>query len=455
MKKYSFLVEFLTDIVLPASSNNEGKILNLEFIPGSAFLGIVAKNYDKFENSFDVFHSGKVRFLDGHIRINNKPSFKIPFSFFRPKTQKSEEKMNVENHHLIKEFNPNVQLKQIRKGFMNIDGEYLELNYNYKQKSAYDTKKRTSKEGAMFGYASLEKGTKWSFSIKIDTSISKNDEELILNSIVGIKQLGKSKSAEYGKVKITKIDEENIPDNFSYDKNNETFLYLNSRLALFDKNGYPTLIPTITNLGLSSGKIVWKKSQIRTLTFSPYNTARKTKDYTRAVIEKGSVIVIEKLTEEDKKKLKNGVGGFLSEGYGEILINPKFLTTSSPKLEKFEEREEKEVDEKNEDKNLIAYLENRREEKNEMFELLESVNEFIKKNKSSFKDVTKSQWGQIRNLSNKENVVEEISNFIDHGIKKDVWKNGKISLIPAIKQAKDKNKFTKLVAMQMQKEAKK
>jgi hypothetical protein len=77
------------------------------------------------------------------------------------------------------------------------------------------------------------------------------------------------------------------------------------------------------------------------------------------------------------------------------------------------------------------------------------------RNKSSFKDVTKSQWGQIRNLSNKENVVEEISNFIDHGIKKDVWKNGKISLIPAIKQAKDKNKFTKLVAMQMQKEAKK
>jgi hypothetical protein len=451
MKKYDFLVEFLTDIVLPASSNNEGRILNLDFIPGSNFLGMVARNYNEFENSFEVFHSGKVRFLDGHILINSKPSFKIPFSFFKPKLGGE-----IQNHHLIKEFNPEIQLKQVRNGFINSDGEYITHSYNYKQKSAYDTGKRKSKDSSMFGYTSLNKGTKWSFSIKIDSSISQNDEEKILKSILGEKQLGKSKSAEYGKVKITKTEIKIDIENFSYkNDNNETFIYLNSRLALFNENGTPTFTPTIKNLGLNSGEILWEKSQLRTLTFSPYNGARKTKDYTRVVIEKGSVIVIKNLSKEDKEKLKNSIGAFLSEGYGEILINPNFLTTFSPKYEEFKESEEIEIDEKKIDKNLISFLKNRENSKNETFEILESVNEFIENNKMEFQGVTKSQWGQIRNLSNKENIVEEIEKFINKGIKKDDWKNGKEILISAIKAQKDKQKFTKLLSMNMQKETKK
>ena len=451
MKKYSFLVEFLTDIVLPASSNNEGNILNLDFIPGSNFLGIVAKNYDEFEDSFSVFHSGKVRFLDGHILINNKPSFKIPFSFFKPKLGEE-----VKNHHLIEEFNQEEQLKQIREGFINIDGEYLKLSYNYKQKSAYDTKKRKSKDSAMFGYSALKKGSKWLFSIKIDSSISQSDEEKILNSIIGEKQLGKSKSAEYGQVKITKTDiEVDIEDSSYKNKNNETFIYLNSRVVLFDDNGAPTFIPTIKNLGLSSGEILWEKSQIRTLSFSPYNGVRSTKDYSRIVIEKGSVIVIKNLSSEDKTKLKNPIGAFISEGYGEVLINPKFLTTLNPPFYKESESEKESIiDEDNIDRNLISFLENRQNSKNETFEILKEVNKFIKNHKGKFKDVTKSQWGQIRNLSNKENVLQEIQNFIDQGVKKDVWKQGKDILKSTIKSQQDKQKFTKLLSMLMQKEAK-
>jgi hypothetical protein len=39
MRELVFQVEFKSDIVLPASSNTEGKIDQLDFIAGSNFLG--------------------------------------------------------------------------------------------------------------------------------------------------------------------------------------------------------------------------------------------------------------------------------------------------------------------------------------------------------------------------------------------------------------------------------
>ena len=45
MSKIVFQVEFLSDIILQASSNTQGNIEQLDFIPGSNFLGMVAKDY--------------------------------------------------------------------------------------------------------------------------------------------------------------------------------------------------------------------------------------------------------------------------------------------------------------------------------------------------------------------------------------------------------------------------
>ena len=68
MKRY-YTCEFKSDIILKASTNTEGDSPNLDFIPGNAFLGMVARNYDKFKDPFYVFHSGEVKFGDGDILI--------------------------------------------------------------------------------------------------------------------------------------------------------------------------------------------------------------------------------------------------------------------------------------------------------------------------------------------------------------------------------------------------
>jgi len=214
MKEMIFQVEFLSDIVLPSTSNTEGNIQNLDFIAGSNFLGMVARNYDKFEDSFNIFHSGFVKFGDAHILKDGKQTFKMPLSYFHKKL----EDKRIYNHHLLteKEFKEFGQLKQKRNGYITANNEVIDIDYNYAQKSAYDKDKRRSKDSSMFGYSSLKAGTTWQFCIKYDDNISQNDLELLKTSIIGTKRLGKSKSSQYGLINISQIGQkEEISDKSS------------------------------------------------------------------------------------------------------------------------------------------------------------------------------------------------------------------------------------------------
>jgi len=447
MKEISFKVTFLSDIILQSSSNTEGKVDVLDFIPGSNFLGMVARHYSEFENPFDIFHSGKVRFGDATLLVEDKPTYKIPFTYFKPK-----EGGVVENHHLIENFSDyaDKQLKQIRSGYITKEGEVVELDYNYSQKSAYDSKKRKSKDSQMYGYSAIKQGTTWLFSVKYDEDI---DIDTIADKLIGKKQLGKSKSAQYGSVKIEKID---TPTNDVEDfiTTDNVVLYANSRWALYMQNGMPTYQPSPENLGLSPQcNILWDKCQIRTTSYTPYNGARRTKDYTRVVIEKGSVIVLDKLSTEDMKTLKLGVGAFLSEGFGEVLINPVFTKELNPAYKKstlnIVKSSCQEVD-----KTLISFLEKRVKEEKNIFDVSNDVQIFIKEHKSRFNEVSKSQWGLIRSICHQNetddsNIQEKVKNFIDSGVSKKQWEKGETIFLDAI----DKNvRFTKLLATLMPKQ---
>ena len=194
MNELTFQVEFLSDIVLPASSNTEGNIEELDFIPGSNFLGMVAQKYGDFEErAFDVFHSGKVRFGDATLLVDGIERYKMPFSFFHPKLNEKE----IYQHQFLTEDKG--QLKQMRKGYIdpNISDGLLKVDYvdyNYAQKSAYDSVKRRSKSSSMYGYKAIASGSKWQFTLKYDDSINEKYINLIQEILEKSKRLGKSKS---------------------------------------------------------------------------------------------------------------------------------------------------------------------------------------------------------------------------------------------------------------------
>ena len=459
MRQRDFKVTFLSDIVLHGSSNSEGNIETLDFITGSSFFGMVAKNYDEFAktfDTFDIFHSGKVRFGEATPYFENKTTYKVPFCFFAPKLDS--DKKEVRNNHFIDYDNQaelDKQYKQIRSGYITSNFDYINLNHTYSQKAAYDKENRKSKDSSMFGYKAIKKGATWKFTIKFDKDLDEKIEKQVVENILGEKYLGKSKTAQYGKILIEELKdfkEENLEN---LNPKEITYVYINSSLALFNANGMPTFEPTIENLGLTNASINWEKTQIRTKKYTSYNFKRQTNDYTRLVIEKGSVIALKNVSNEDINILKNGIGGYLNEGYGEVLINPSFLLKEgSFSLNKTEKKEVKlDIQKEKVDDVLISFLGNKKESKNKTYTLGEEVQEFIEDNKAKFEKISKSQWGQIRMLVqfNQKNrdYVEKIKDFITHGTSKKQWESAEKTLF-SILDTKDME-FIKLLSMMMPK----
>ena len=448
MKNLIFNVEFLSDIVLPASSNTEGKIEALDFIAGSNFLGMASKEYDKFENSFAVFHSGKVRFGDATLLQDETPTYKIPLCFFHEKLNK-----NRVVNQLHTPLSVLTQAKQFRDGYITKDFSLALLDYNYAQKSAYDKSKRRSRDSSMYGYSAIEKGTEWQFVLKYDESISANDIARIKKNLVGKKRLGKSKSSQYGQVNITQVkrEVEQIED-MSLGK--EVILYVKSRLALVDKDGNPTYDLSCLVDGLDDKQIDWSRTQLRTSTYNRYDGARKTKDTQRVVINSGSVIVLKNINQDIVDSIKRGVGVYLSEGFGEILINPSFLSKVEPLgLKKFKKNKSDVAVEINDD--MVKFLFMKNEEKKQKLHLANSVHEFIEKNKNIYSKAMNSQWGTIRSLCSSSSDVlikNAVQAYIVDGVAKDKWQGKKSkNLLDAIDKSSSPLAFTKLLSMEMPK----
>ncbi len=445
MKELVFQVEFLSDIVLPATSNTEGNIEQLDFIPGSNFLGMAAREYGSFSDSFSVFHSGAVRFGDATPVVNGKATYKMPLSFFHEKLDDSK----IVNHHLIKDFREFKQLKQKRKGFITKDFEEYFIKHNYSQKSAYDKENRRSKEGSMYGYQSIPSGTLWQFSLKCDDSIKNEDIEKIKNALVGKRRLGKSKSAQYGRVNISEAQKAGEVVCLSAEAQT-VLLYVKSRLALVDEDGTPTYDLKYLTDGLEDNNIVWEQSQIKTSTFTPYNGAMQTKSYERAVINSGSVIVLQNISQEQMKKLEMGVGVYLSEGFGEVLVNPEFLKKEEcfalVSTKKQKEDEKVKVDDV-----MVQFLDNRSKAKNENIDLANKVSIFISKNKALYKNISNAQWGTIRSICTcpSESFRKDIRDYIDSG--KVTWSSEQMETL--LEEGKSKE-YIKMLSMQMPKQKK-
>ncbi|WP_298099775.1 hypothetical protein [uncultured Campylobacter sp.] len=410
MRELRFEITFKSPVILQASSNTQGKMSSLDFIPGSAFLGMVASRYSDFSDPFKIFHSGAVKFCDASPIKDGKEFFKIPLSYFHEKLDGSK----IYNHHLLsrEESEKFTQLKQMRSGYINDEKEKLSLKYEYSQKSAYDKDKRRSKDSQMYGYEAFRAGLKWRFSVKFDASVSEDDIVLAKETLVCSTRLGKSKSAEYGAVEIKFIGENTDKIQTFTPPEKYTFVYAKSRLALIDENGNPSYDVKYILPNLDANNVDYEKTQIRISNFTPYNGARATKDYERACINKGSVIALKNLSAEQISALKNGVGAYLSEGFGEVLINPWFLdggdAENNPIEFQKEAQTERSIGKIPIQSDLAKFLKQKQTTKDQALEIAERVADFIKSHKDKFSKISKSQWGAMRSICREVAVSDKV-----------------------------------------------
>lgn len=444
-----FKVTLLSDIILNQSAATEGPNETLDFIPGNCFLGIVAgKLYkDKSAESIELFHSKKVFFGDAHPAVGNTRTLRVPASLYYPKLSSASKECYV--HHLIPEDvmkSADMRrklLKQCRNGFYNMMDSKAVMaitDKNMAIKSAHDKTKRTSKEGQLFSYESLQKGLELYFEVCIDKSLEDKVSD-ICNALVGEKHIGRSRSAQYGLVKIEEKEYDEVSSKVAV--NGETVIYADSRLIFIDKEtGLPTFKPSVQDLGFNEGRIVWEKSQVRTFCYSPWNFKRQCFDSDRCGFEKGSVIVVEGTPQNCVSQY---IGSFNNEGFGKIIYNPAFLEGNANSgvakitLHKGESDRLADSAPTTCDSPLFQFLMSQKAEETSESSIIDDVNNWIEANNNNnlrrFKgDRFPSQWGTIRSLASiqKSSVSiwdrlfnEKYDGYLVHGVAKDKWRDMK------------------------------
>lgn len=447
MIELKFKCTLKTDVILNVKSASEGNNTTLDFIPGSVFLGIVARNYDSFsyEEASVLFHSGNVRFGDAHPADGNVRSLRVPSQFFVDKIKKTDGDvyvhycLNDKQHKFLRENG--IQLKQCRTGFYTFESQTIKevkMQKSFAIKSAHDRKTLTSKDNAMFGYEALLKGSVLYFTVEIDNNKVPDAEfckKQILKALNGEAYIGRSRTAQYGMVYI-----EEAPSYSEYTSSEPhssfTTVYADGRLIFLNpENGLPTNQPTVSQLGLASGHIRWDLSQVRTFAYSPWNAKRQAFDMERCGLEKGSVIVVENA---ECQTFSSYVGAYNNEGFGKVIYNPTFLDantngispltfekkgTSVAKTYPVLPKEKAESD-------LLYFLASKEEDYNASATVYNEVNGFVRKNQNTYKDATlASQWGHIRTICMQHHddralsdaLFEDKTGYLSHGVAEVKW----------------------------------
>ena len=455
-KTLKFKCTLESDIVLSQTSSSEGNQKTLDFIPGNNFLGIVARELysDSSAESLKLFHTSKLRFGDAHPSVHGIRGLKVPASMYYPKLSSASKECYI--HHLTDHDAVAIrdkQLKQCREGFYSFDetkGTHVDTHKNFTIKSAYDSQKRRSKDHQMFGYEALAKDLIMYFEIESDLSDEIN--QIIVNSICGKKHIGRSRTAEFGLVNIEQAEYKEIVSSEPSSSSDFVTVYADGRLIFLDESGEPTYQPTADALGVTGGEIDWAKSQVRTFQYAPWNGKRHTYDTERCGIEKGSVFVIKQHGASCPNRSQY-VGWYKNEGFGKVIYNPAFLKGSPNEQGKALYTLEDYGDDKevipNEDKpvsSLIDFLLNKRNTTESNQTVYQIVQEAVALFEPYFRKGTfASQWGSIRNIAmispDSHVLISYIDSYLSHGIAKDKWeeRGRKMRLDDFMKANKDKD----------------
>lgn len=409
-----YKVKLLTDIILNQKAATEGANKTLDFIPGNCFLGIVAgalygKTVTDSDELMSLFHNGDVKYGDAHLIHDGHRTLHVPACMYYPKLGSMEKECYImyktSKEKDVQEDLRKKQLKQCRSGYFDfhVQPAFAPIvDTNFALKSAHDKVRRTSKKSAMFGYQSLQRGMEMYFEVD---AASEELANRVKDALEGTKRVGRSRSSEYGLVEIKEVAEM-YADVKTIDSGRDYIeVYADGRLVFVDENtGMPTYQPTPKDLGIEGedAKIDWRRSQIRTFSYAPWNFKRQCFDTDRCGIEKGSVIVVSGGSIIDKGR--RYVGNYNNEGFGKIIYNPAFLDADENGLAICTLKKEKKVYTKTvdieADCDLLKYLKRKKNGDEGNVSVMRLVNNFHRDYIRLFAgDKFASQWGTIRSLA--------------------------------------------------------
>lgn len=448
MYKARFKVLMEEPMILPNSDRTERSLNCLDYISGNIFLGIVAGALYKEgspRETLDLFHNGNVQFGNAYLSLKDKQSYPIPAVWHKEKGTKLIS--GIYFHHLLtneekrKLAENGIQIKQERKGYFVMDADKkLILNAQKKVvlKSAYNNERRSARKREMYLYEFLEAGQEFIFEIR---AISTDYLDMVSKKLIGKKHISKSKSSEFGGVVISSIGSIYADEKVKIIPNKDHYvIYAHSNLAFINKYGEPSWNITAKQLGFNNAKINYEKSQLYFDKFHTRNGKRKSHDSDRLIIKQGSVFYVEKDENIDSKiiineaKINKGIGVFLSEGYGRVIVDPEFLNVfDNSQIEYVNSNKHKEMLFQEDQLALNSILKEREDMKNSLEKIYSEVEEFIQENRNICNSISASQWGAIRSYiyqskmdenPNKklfELVFHKKDGYLNHGMMSKKW----------------------------------
>jgi len=331
------------DVVASASPATEGGHESLDHLPGGMLLGAAAARlYADLPraDSYTLFHSGLVRFGDAlPLADDGAPGWPVPACWHRRKagTLPAEGPVpaSTVRNFQFGPFDDGAPAAQLRAGHVTQDGSLLAVRKTLRMKTAIEPESGRVAESQLFGYEAISAGQR--FIARIDASAAVPDAlwgRLAAVFDAGELRLGRSRSAEYGRVQVRRAPEPASAAIAAGDvREGQVTLWCLSDLALVDEYGQPTLEPRPEGFGLGPGRVDWGRSFLRFRSYAPWNAHRRTRDPERHVLCRGSVIALALDAapgREPLDALAEGVGLYREGGLGRLWVNPPLLAQPEP-----------------------------------------------------------------------------------------------------------------------------
>ncbi len=344
MPKLDLILTLFDDLVASERPATEGGHESLDYLPGAMFLGAVAARlYGGLTrgDAFRLFHSGAVRFGDAVPLVQGHPCWPIPLCWHEQKGHGAQgvdgwldsgRMVNLQHGDLPDGQQP----KQLREGFVRADGYCHRVGKALRMKTAIDPKTGRVAESQLFGYEAIRAKQVYSARIEAEDDATLAPLWKLIEDVFARPTellLGRSRSAEYGRVRVERAAKAMVPPDSTAPGKSLT-LWCLSDLALLDAWGQPTLTPEPLHFGLDRGRLDPARSFLRFRRFAPWNAYRRAHDLQRQVIRRGSVIAFvgmdPPLTDAERRHLAAGVGLHREQGLGCVCVDPALLATSRP-----------------------------------------------------------------------------------------------------------------------------
>lgn len=400
----------------------------LAYVPGSQILGAAAQRLYTLlsgDDAWRVFHSGEVRFGNGlPLDAAGRHCVPIPMSFhvakglaawrvYRGDSHGTSHFLTTEVVNLARALRPAGQFERIEPCFVSSKGERHKLEGRTSLRTALDERGR-AREGLLYELSALT-GREL-----LVARIDADDERLldcVREALVDRElRLGRSRSAELGRVRVTEVPAPlPFPVASGAEQRIVRFLCCSDLLLRDGVTGQPTYSPSPLDFGLpETWKVDLERSFLATRTYSPFNSHRMDHDLERQVIVAGSVITFSGPSpvhvDSIRAVVSRGVGECLSEGLGDLLVEPLLLSMERPGAEVSPEPETmiELAPTPRPDHPLVAWLEQREEEARateDAWELAHSWQHRL----APWPRLRGNQWGNIRLLARRHRAAAELS----------------------------------------------